>query len=199
MPDTLGSTSSSFVNGLKTNQGDSWRRLTLSFSPVIARRLRRVGVAPQDTQDLVQEVLRRAVQGISKFQKGSFRGWMATITKRVWLDHVEQRGQQPDAIGGSDHRQRLAEWPAEPLDDEEDFRRADQLLQLLQEIEAEFGPKTWRYFWEVRVEQRTVQEVAQKYGVTVSAVYRAIYRVLKAIEQRTPPGLDSQHLTADDI
>src|SRR5262245_12135499 len=77
----------------------SWRRLVDLYSPLLHAWLRRHGVQPHDTDDLVQEVLSVLVRELPQFQHnqrpGAFRAWLHGILVHRLRAFWRSRGAQP--------------------------------------------------------------------------------------------------------
>ncbi len=50
---------------------------------------------PDDSADLVQEVLIRVRKGLDGYQPGSFEGWLWRITRNAFLDGVRSKQRRP--------------------------------------------------------------------------------------------------------
>ena len=74
-----------------------WNRLVLVFAPIVYRWCRRSGIRQADAPDIVQEVFTTVAHGIANFQRqraqGSFRAWLATITRSRVRDYLRKQRQ----------------------------------------------------------------------------------------------------------
>src|SRR5262245_93828 len=136
----------------------SWQRLVHLYTPLIRGWLRRHGVQEQDADDLVQEVLLAVVRELPRFHydraRGSFRGWLRVVTanrlRAFW------RARRRPGAGGPDDLALVLEELEDPAsrlsrawDDEHDRHVFARLLEL---IEPEFEPATWRAFRRVALD-----------------------------------------------
>jgi RNA polymerase sigma-70 factor (ECF subfamily) len=163
----------------------SWRRLHDLYVPLIRGWLRRHALQESDAEDLTQDVLGVVVREMPTFihdlRRGAFRRWLRTITVNRLRTFWRARGARPVATGDSDFAKMLdqLEDPESPLsrlwDREHDRHVARRLLEL---IEPEFEPATWRAFRALVLEGRPTAEVAASLGVTANAVRIAKSRVL---------------------
>ena len=64
-----------------------------------------------------------------------------------------------------------------------DASSADLVRRGLDLIRAEFEPHTWQAFWQLAVEDRSVDEIARELGMQKPAVRQAKYRVLRRLRQ----------------
>jgi len=67
--------------------------------------------------------------------------------------------------------------------DEEREENAYLVNRVLQMIESDFQPATWRAFSETALKGRDAASVAAEFGMTVNAVYAARFRVLSRLRQ----------------
>jgi RNA polymerase sigma factor (sigma-70 family) len=170
------------------NDGGAWRQFVQIYGPVVYGFARRRGVQDADAADLMQEVLRSMMTSARRLDydpsRGSFRGWLFTVTRNKLLD-LREKQRRGQGAGGTSAQEMLEQQPArvdESLWDEE-FRRhlfsvaADQ-------VKGEFEEKTWRAFWASAVDGKKPQEVAAALGITVGAVYIAKSRVQARLKER---------------
>jgi RNA polymerase sigma-70 factor (ECF subfamily) len=167
----------------------SWQRLVALYTPLIAGWLRRQDVQAADLDDLTQEVLGTLVRELPNFRhdlrRGAFRRWLRTICinrlRAFW------RSRRPCPVGGDPGREHLLEQLEDPesdpsrlWDEEHDRHVARRLLEL---IEPEFEPATWRAFRMLVLEARPTREVAAALGLSANAVRIAKSRVLARFRQ----------------
>jgi RNA polymerase sigma-70 factor (ECF subfamily) len=184
---------------VKARDADAWRRLVRLYSPVVFGWCRQRGLQSEDAADVLQEVFQAVFQHIADFRRerpgDSFRGWLWTITQNKLHDHFCRRGAQPQAAGGTDAQQRLAELPAEPAEDSSGVVDASSgaaaglsgmgpvLRSAVEQIRAEFEDRTWLAFWQSTVDRRLPADVAADLGMSVNAVYKARSRVLRRLRE----------------
>ncbi|RUL81811.1 RNA polymerase sigma factor [Tautonia sociabilis] len=164
----------------------SWRQLAELYSPLVLRRLRQQGIAEADAEDLLQEILLVIIREVPHFdhtgRPGAFRGWMrAIITHRLLAYWRSQRQ------GASRFLPDVLEQLEDPESDlsrrwdlEHDRYLASRLLEL---IEPEFTPATWRAFRLQVIDGLPASAVAEQLGQTVNAVLIAKSRVLRRLRQ----------------
>jgi RNA polymerase sigma-70 factor, ECF subfamily len=70
----------------------------------------------------------------------------------------------------------------------------ETLRWVAQQIRGEFESTTWTAFWETAIEELPAQEVAERIGKSVGAVYIARTRVMQRIKQRIAD-LDEDSIT----
>jgi RNA polymerase sigma factor (sigma-70 family) len=168
---------------------DSWQRLVDLYSPLLATWLRSQGLQPADADDLTQETLSTLVRELPGFQhdlrQGAFRRWLRGIVlnrlRAFW------RARRPLPVAGDPFLEQALNWLEEPesdlsrrWDEEHDRHVVRRLLEL---IEPEFEPATWRAFQMVVLEDRPTQEAAAALALTPNAVRIAKSRVLARFRQ----------------
>jgi len=188
-------TSLSLLERLRlSSDSAAWQRLVELYTPYIQGWLRRQNVQPADVEDLTQEVLRSVVNALPNFQhdlrRGAFRRWLRTIT----VNHLRSfwRSRRPQTLA-AEAEQSLAqlEDPASDLSrlwDEEHDRHV--LRRLLELIQGEFEPATWRAFELVVLQEQTAGEAAAGLGITANAVRIAKSRVLARLRQESDGLID---------
>src|SRR5262249_47025885 len=120
----------------------SWKRLVDLYTPLLRGWLHRNLVPHDDVDDLVQEVMEVLVRELPHFrydrQRGSFRGWLRTITVNRLRMFWRSRQHRPLATGDSDLARKLNELedPHSALsklwDREHDRHVARRLLELIE-------------------------------------------------------------------
>jgi RNA polymerase sigma-70 factor (ECF subfamily) len=187
----MSDTSASLLERVRTQpDAASWKRLADLYTPLLQGWLRRNGVAHNDVDDLVQEVMETLVREIPNFhydpKRGSFRGWLRTITVNRLRMFWRSRQATPLATGDSDFAKKLDELedPHSDLsrlwDHEHDQHVVHRLLEM---IEPEFEAITWQAFRMVTLHGAKASTVAGELGISINAVYLAKYRVLHRLRQ----------------
>jgi RNA polymerase sigma-70 factor, ECF subfamily len=173
-----------------------WRRLVDLYTPLLRDWLSRYPALRQEIDDLVQEILRCVVAKIPDFRRrrtGSFRRWLQVITANcINLYWRRQRGRTP-AAGGDEADQFLAQLvdPDSPLDRSIDAEHDRYVVRrLLQLIEAEFRPETWRAFQRHVIDGLPSAAVARELGVSENAVLIARSRILKRLREEARGFID---------
>jgi RNA polymerase sigma-70 factor (ECF subfamily) len=188
----------SLLERLRVRPDDaSWRRLVDLYTPLIRDWLRRHSLQPPDADDLAQEVMAVVIREMPHFQHdqrtGAFRRWLRTVTVNRVRGFWRGRQGRPIATGDSNFEGVLAqlEDPASGLsrawDEEHDRHVVRRLLEL---IEPDFEPATWKAFRGLVLEERDTAEVARELGLTPNAVRIAKSRVLSRFRQEIAGLLD---------
>jgi RNA polymerase sigma-70 factor (ECF subfamily) len=177
--------------------GASWQRLVDLYTPLIRNWLRRYDLDGADADDLTQEVMQVLVRELPNFRHdlrtGAFRRWLRNVTVNRLRIFWRGRRARPVAAGGSDfgHMLDQLEDPGSGLsrlwDEEHDRHVAHRLLEL---IEPEFEPTTWRAFRGLVLESKRTADVAAELGLTPNAVRIAKSRVLGRFREEIDGLLD---------
>src|SRR5919206_714447 len=95
------------------NDADAWKEFVRLYASVIYGFARKRGLQDADAADLMQEVLRSVASAVGRLDydpiRGTFRGWLYTVTRNKLYSFLNGRKGRPQAGGGSDARQRLEE------------------------------------------------------------------------------------------
>ena len=164
----------------------SWRRLTDLYAPLIHRWLMQHETPEADADDLAQEVLLVLARELAAFdhngRKGAFRHWVRSVTANRLRSYWRARRSGP--LNGLAERLALLEDPeSEPgkcWDREHDEFIARRLMEL---VEPEFSPSTWRSFRLQVLEEKPASAVAEQLGLSVNAVLIAKSRVLRRLRE----------------
>ena len=185
--------STSLLAGAKQMDTESWSRLVSTFGPVVYGWARAAGVKESDAADLVQNVFVTVARGIPSFERkkevGSFRSWLATITRSRVRDHFRRQAKRgEDALGGTAAMEQMQRHPdaANDLDSSicPDSALGTIQRRVMKAVQAEFEDSTWHAFWLLAVENKTGREVADQLGMSVASVYQAKSRVLRRMRKR---------------
>lgn len=191
-------TSLSLLERLRVQAGPSdWRRFVALYEPLLRSWLRRKEVQVQDADDLVQNVMAVVVRRVGEFEHngrpGAFRTWLRTITFNCLKEHWRTRKASPTGVGGSDIQTLIAELedPDSQLSRlwNEDHDR-HVMRKLLEDLQAEFEPRTWLAFEGFALKSKSAAEVAQELGITPNAVFIAKSRVLARLREESAGLLD---------
>jgi RNA polymerase sigma-70 factor (ECF subfamily) len=168
----------------------AWSQFVEIYTPLVYGLLRRRGLQDADAADVAQEVFRTVAKSVKDFRggcgKGSFRSWLAAVSRSRLADFVDRRGRQ---VSGTGDTSMLALLEQQPSRDDEDQRFEDEyrkraLEWAAEKIRGEFQDSTWRAFWQTNVEGKPTEEVAASLGMSVGAVYIARSRVLARLKKQ---------------
>lgn len=192
-PDEHPTLSSSLLAGAQQMDADCWSRLVDTFGPVVYGWCRSSGIAKSDSSDIVQDVFISVAKGIAAFERkkeeGSFRSWLATITRNRVRDYFRREAKRDKAIGGTSALEQMHQEPDaldEILDSTICGRSALSTVQrrVMASVRSEFEQPTWHAFWLLAVEGRSGAEAAEQLGVSLASAYKSKSRVLRRLRQR---------------
>ena len=187
-------TSGTLINAARADDPQAWNRLVALYSPLVYHWCRGWQLQPHDAADVVQEVFQSVAVSMRGFRKSqpndTFRGWLRTITRNKVYDHFRRTNRQPQAAGGTEMGQCLADVAAPPLASEErppdgpppdDEPERLLFFRALELIRGEFAESSWQAFWRTTVDGLSAPEVAAELGLSPGAVRVAKSRVLQRL------------------
>lgn len=183
LAEPLTKTTTALLEGLFDLQNASaWREFDDRFRPILVGVASRLGLEPADAADVAQETITQFVRdyraGKYDRTRGRLRSWVVGIARHRVAEHQrtragrrEQRGQS--AIAMLPEESHFGEmWDAEC--------RQATLCAALRELAAssKVSERTLDAFRMHVIEEETPEQVAEKLGTTVRAVYLAKHRCL---------------------
>jgi RNA polymerase sigma-70 factor (ECF subfamily) len=168
---------------------ECWNNFVDRYAPKIYGWCRQTGLQESDAEDVTQEVLSQLVQKLRAFtydpHKGTFRGWLKTITHHAWCDYVDKRRRAGGVEANAEVMARL-----ETLEAPEDLLTAlaevfdlELLTEAQTRVQLQVSPRDWKIFQGLAIESRPGPELARELGMTVTAVLMAKSRVQKKLRQ----------------
>ena len=181
----------SLLNRLKDGQDvEAWREFVGIYGPVVYGFARKRGLQDADAADLMQEVLRSVVRNAERMEydpsRGTFRGWLYTVTRNKIYNFLNGQRNRARATGDSASQERLDAVPDRQTDQPDDWeleyqrRISSRAMDL---VRHEFQSNTWKAFWGTAVEGRNAQEVGVELQMSPGAVYVAKSRVLARLRE----------------
>jgi RNA polymerase sigma-70 factor (ECF subfamily) len=174
----------------------AWADFVQLYGPLIHAYGLHRGLQDADAADLVQEVLRRVSRAISKFEydreRGSFRGWLLTVTRNELRRIAGRKDRQARGSGDTQVQGLLEQQSANDDADAQWDReyRWNLFLWAAERVKPEFREATWKAFWRTVVEGEPCEQVAAEIQLSVGAVYIARSRVTARIRQEIEATLD---------
>jgi RNA polymerase sigma factor (sigma-70 family) len=167
------------------HDSEAWTQFVDIYGPLVYRYARRHGLQDADAADLTQEMMKSVAGAIGGFRydrdRGSFRGWLFTASRRT-LGRF-QAGRQRQALAGNPEFARLLE-NEESRESEDDRKVWDREFErrlfdwAVEQVRGEFQASTWDAFWRTAIDHAGSREVADALDISVGAVYVAKSRVL---------------------
>ena len=190
MGESLPTRASLLVRLRDARDQDAWRQFVQVYAPLVYGFARKRGLQDADAADLMQEVLQSVAGAVGRLdydpRRGSFRGWLYTITRNKVHNFLAGRRHQVRGSGDTGAHLRLEEQagPADedsgPWDQEYERRLFDWAAQ---RVRREFQDATWQAFWRTAVEGQGAKEAGAALGMSVGAVYVAKSRILARIKE----------------
>lgn len=179
------STSISLLERLhRQHEEGAWERFVQLYTPLLCHWVGRLGLEGQDEADLVQDIFTVLVQKLPQFcydSKKRFRAWLWTVTLNCYRERL--RRQQVPVQPGEPAMLSQATTPDVAEEVAEEEYRQYLTRRVMELMQAEFQPATWKAFWEYVVNQRPAAEVADELGMTENAVYLAKGRALRRLRE----------------
>jgi RNA polymerase sigma factor (sigma-70 family) len=167
----------------------AWREFEHRYGDLIRNVALRRGLQPADCDDVLQDVMMALTRSMPQFEydpeRGSFRGYLKTITGHVIFRRLRQNDRpraltDSEAVNvavapGSDDSHLEALWESE--------WRQYHLRLAMRTIEAEFNEMDRIAFAHYAVEGQAANETAEQLGMSVDQVYQAKSRILRRLSQ----------------
>jgi RNA polymerase sigma factor (sigma-70 family) len=176
----------------------AWQEFVRLYAPVIYGFARKRGLQDADAADLMQEVLRSLSSAVQRLDydpvRGSFRGWLFTVTRNKVFNFLDGRNRRVQASGDSRMQRRLEEHAADgalSAEWEVEYQRT-LAAQAMERVKGEFQATTWEAFLLTSVEGRAPAQVAPRVGLSVGAIYVAKSRVIARLR------LEIERMQRDD-
>lgn len=171
------------------NDADAWTEFMRLYASVIYGFARKRGLQDADAADLMQEVLRSVSNAIGRLEydprKGTFRGWLFSITRNKIFNFLEAARRHARGTGDSAAHKRLEEQPGREADADDWDREYDRKVfnWAANRVKNEFHASTWQAFWMTAVDGQNAGEVGKQIGLSPGAVYVAKSRVLARLRE----------------
>ncbi len=167
------------------DDSEAWTEFVQLYGPVVYGFARKRGLQDSDAADMVQEVLRSVARNADRMvydpKKGTFRGWLYTVTRNKIYNFLSAQKRRPRAAGDVGSQERLESY-ADPSNEAEADWELEYQRRLsskaMDRVKHEFQPATWQAFLGTAVEGRPAVEVGESLKMTSGAVYVAKSRVL---------------------
>ena len=164
----------------------AWYEFVEIYTPLVYQLAVRRGLQPADARDVLQIVLQNIFRAIRNFdyqrEKGTFRSWLYTITRREISRFFRKESRSPLAAAGR------TDADEEPATGEESGRwELDYRLRLFEwamtKVEPEFAPRNWQAFVRTAIHEEDPAAVGEALGMSRAAVYVSRSRVIARIRE----------------
>ncbi len=183
-------TRASLINRLRNQEDrDAWDEVMAIYGPLVFRMAMRQGLQPADAEDVVQQVFTAIFQSVEKWleqsERGRFRNWLIGIGRNVALNMLNRKPKGGIGFGGTDSHDRLDRMQAAEVELASEFDieyQREVYRWAAQRVQADVDPKTWEAFRMTHVDGVSIDESAQRLGISVGQVYVARSRVMKRLQ-----------------
>ncbi|MDC0278868.1 sigma-70 family RNA polymerase sigma factor [bacterium] len=166
--------------------GDAWREFVDKYAPTVYAWAWQSGLQESDAADVTQDVLLKLLEKMRVFQydpsRGSFRGWLKTITVNSARDCGRRLARQPVGPDGLSSVGHPSAWDDLGKRIDEEYRR-QLLMQAEATVREHVQANTWRAYEMLVKEGLPVTQVAQSLKMKVAEIYVAKSRVLKRLKE----------------
>ncbi len=168
---------------------DAWLQFLQVYGPVVYGFARKRGLQDADAADLMQDVMRSVSVAAQDLKydplKGTFRGWLFTITRNKIFNFLSKQKNRVQPAGDSGARERLENHPSADGEDDWDQEYQRRVFSWAADaVRSEFQANTWHAFWQTAVEGRSPVEVGKNLKLSSGAIYVAKSRVLARLREK---------------
>jgi RNA polymerase sigma-70 factor (ECF subfamily) len=187
--DSTSGTGSSLLTLLRGPSPQAWNAFVDRYGPKVHGWCRQRGLQEADAENVTQDVLTLLVTKLREFRydpdKGTFRGWLRTVTRHAWSDYLAR--QRPALVGSGSpevveqlHSLEAREDLLVSLADAFDL---DLLAEAQARVQLRVKPRDWKIFHDLAVERRPARAVAEELGMRPSAVLTVRSRVQEQLRR----------------
>lgn len=177
------------------DDADSWEEFFYRYWKLIYSSARRAGLSDADAQDVVQETVLAVAKQLPEFRydpgKGSFKGWLLTISRRIIGKRFRALSREATLISGNGNSanprgaeptlQGWNEFNLETVWDEEWKRN---LLDLaLSRVKSKVQAQHFQIFSYAVLKEWPVRKIAQAFGLSSARIYLIRHRVSKLVKK----------------
>ncbi len=159
----------------------AWKAFVERYGRKIYAWCRRWKLQTADAEDATQQVLYNLVRHLRTYNRarGSFRGWLKTVTQNAVRDYLEHQRRAGVGSGGSEALEVLC--TVEAREDLVERLKAEFDLELKEEALARVRQRvqshTWEAFRLTELEGLPIPEAAEQLHMTVGQVHTARSRI----------------------
>ena len=168
----------------------AWETFLEIYQPMIFRLIRQKGIQEADAREVTQEVLMAVASAIDRWDqdpsRGTFRGWLSTITRNLVVNFLIKQSRHPRGIGQCGFRCELDEVAA-PEGDVSQFFDLEEKRQIFRwaadQVRLEFRDDHWKAFWLTAIGEQSIPSVAAELGLSIGLVYVTRNRIMKRLRE----------------
>lgn len=181
-------TSLTLLDAIRSGKDQSaWSKFYAKYSHRIVRWCGKWGINSVDADDLVQETVLSVYKSIGQFHydsSKSFRSWLKTVARRVWLKLEEKNEfvRIPDDASG--HAIVSLELIRTDFLRQFDFMADTEIFEIAcQRVQPRVDPLHWSAFLMTDYESVPGPVVASSLGMSLGSVHTATCRIRKLIRE----------------
>lgn len=167
----------------------AWEAFLAMYEPLILHYALRRGLQHADAADISQRVLWSVARAADSWtinnQQGSFRAWLAKVTRNAVINLL-QRDSKYRGSGDSLSLDQILHTPA-PNEESLTLWNQEHEMQIFRlaatRVQARFHADSWSLFWRTTVGAEPIDAVANELGKSLGAAYAIRSRILVAIRQ----------------
>ena len=184
MPAATPMTSASLLERVQAHDRVAWTQLARLYGPLVYRWVRKWGIAPRHSAEVVENVFRRLLRGMFRYPEEvpqeSFREWLWVQTRATTRDFMRYR--RASSGGDSEPVRRYVDV-AEILPDPDDFdERRGLIHRAIELLRQEVDERDWHVFsWAIN--NLSDEEIALRLNWSPGDVQQARLRFLYKLEQ----------------
>ncbi|HVP11754.1 MAG TPA: sigma-70 family RNA polymerase sigma factor [Phycisphaerae bacterium] len=167
------------------SDANAWRTFDAIYRPMLRRFARRWGLGEEDVEDVVQHCMVAVLDHISDFRydpaRGRFKGWLRTLVNNRIRDLLRDRHEWPAGTGYLSAQPDGGPSPDEAF---EQIWMEEHLAHCLREISGEVEERTFQAFWQLVMEQKSVEEVSAALGLQPNNLYTIKWRLTERVAAR---------------
>lgn len=189
----VGSTNYELLSVLKNfDEQFAWSQFIATYSPMIRNCCRCRGLNVNEVDEVQSLVCGRLMTYFSKSEMHihtSFRGFLAKMVENEINGHLRRKYEERlvPLHQIADHAEpfSFSELDREKLDELETSLTSKVLFigKVIEVVQLRVNERTWQIFWDYAVLNQSVEEVAKKYCITKSTVFKYHHRVSRIAEQ----------------
>ena len=160
----------------------AWHQFVSLYTPLIFYWARKTGLGQSDASDLVQDVLTLVFQKLPDFKYDSdrsFRGWLRTVTLNKYRE-IHRRKSSRMATASDSMLENLASVAVAESTWDIDYARL-LVAQSMEGMKDDFAEGTWDALKLVMNDSQTVDDAAERTGVSTWTIYSARARLMKRL------------------
>ena len=182
----MDTTRKSLLARVRNRSDDSaWRQFRNLYGPLLYRYARARGLSRDDAEEVRDQCLEVVTRQMPDFEydkhKGGFKNWLRRITGNKVVDLLRKHHEQV-----ADTQQILAVRHPGPSPDEvwEHHWHHEHLKYCVEQVRGSVSEVNYRAFQMLLLEDRSVNEVCTRLGITPNQAYKAKARILQRVRQK---------------